>query len=166
MNSDGKVVAVVISFWAIIILSIIVSAFIGIRYAYVKTSNAIVSYKAKAPEREEASKKITKERRKSSEERKVARAKKKEKAKARKRAKIIAAFDDPEFGTLMHNPDGTLRDPDTDDAYTPRQGYLLLAILIVWVFGVWAGTGTGTWIGFIIAWAFCIISSLIVLFVW
>jgi len=165
-NDRGEMIAILT--WGVILLLGFVSICIGIRYVYVKTSNAIVSYMEKAPEREEANKKVATEKRKTSAERKIARKEEKEKAKSRKLVKRISKLRktsswDDEYGNLMYNADGTLKDPTPNDAYSAGQGYFILIVAVVAVFFVWAGFCTRTPIGMVIASIFILVGSIIIL---
>lgn len=166
-KSDTPVVVFAISFWAIVILSIIFGVLKAGEYVWVKTSNAIVSYNEGAPAREEARKKnVAKYNAKKLEE-----SKEKEALAAKKQAERLAKIKannpvwDDEFGDLMYNPDGTLKDPNPGDAYNAAQSYWILIVFLVAAFCCFAGVMTRTPIGMLIACLIAIIGSIFI-FCW
>jgi len=148
-HSDTPAVALALSFWAIIILSMIFGVLKAGEFVWVKTSNAIVSYKEGAPAREVARKKRAKAYKVTSAEKAIALAKDKEELHAKKQSAKIA-------GLKASNPNG--------DAYSASQSYWILIVALVAVFCVWAGVWTRTPIGMAIACIFVIVGSLIIWF--
>ncbi len=164
-HSDAPVVIFAISFWAIIIFAIIFGVLKTGEFIFVKTSDAIVSYNEGAPAREEARKKnVVKYNAKKIEE-----SKEKEAKDAKKKADRLAKLQespswDDEFGDLMYNADGTLKDPNPDDGYNAVQSYWILIITLIGAFCVWAGIFTKTPIGMLIACIICLIGGIVIWF--
>lgn len=178
MTSDDKCTFVAITFWAIVIIAMLVGAIAGIKYICVKTSSAIVSFQDNrkvAKEKKEVFTKTNIVAKKKSieslkEARKIAVINKAEAKRAKEEARRVKhlaklrespSWND-EFGDLMWNADGTLKDPCTGDPYTAEQTYFILIISLVAVFGVWAGVGTGHPLGMLIAIIICLVGAAII----
>ncbi len=173
MGSDDKEALIACSFWAIVILFMIIIAYQGVKFVWVKTSSVVSSYQEGAVKREEVKRtsKIAKDKKSRVEDvkKKVALAKAKasevdaETSKLRQSPNRDEEFDDFD---LMFHADGTLRDPVPGDGYTASQNYWILAFALVGVFFVWAGSFSGNPIMFVGSCLFCIIVGLLVMFVW
>jgi len=68
---------------------------------------------------------------------------------------------DWEYGDLMHHADGTLRDQDLTDNYTPQEANWILA-LFVFAFLIWAGILSRDPTICLVLWIIALIGSMIV----